>query len=149
MNKPLGLIAGIMPRSEQPITLPVCIFHVIIIPVLSAIQPPFTFYPLRSVRFFDLMQFTFIAEQHGRIIRYRRRYFNWLRLGQQLHRSWFICPPGSSGLFIKRSRHFERPLRPVMFGRQITADAVFPQFARHPVQEFRHCRRFYAGIAYP
>jgi hypothetical protein len=56
MNKPLirsGCI--VMPRTKQPVSFALFIFHCIIIPVLPILQPPFLFYPFRSIRLFYFM----------------------------------------------------------------------------------------------
>ena len=83
----------IMPQSEKPIPVALFIFDAVIVAVLPLLEPPLLFDAFGSIGPDDLMQFSFVPEQHGWIIRNGCSHLNAFGLRQKLQRSELICAP--------------------------------------------------------
>src|SRR5690606_5960749 len=71
VQKPLPwVIITIMPCAEKPVPPSLIIFHAVIVPVFTGVQPPFALDTLRPVGPPDGMYLAPISEQHRRIIGY-------------------------------------------------------------------------------
>src|SRR5690606_34331274 len=83
MEEPLCPFAVvIMSGAVQPVPVPLIVLHAVVITVFSRIHPPFPLNAFRSIGLLYRMYFSPIPEQHGRIVRYRGRNLNALRLSQ-------------------------------------------------------------------
>src|SRR5690554_4415299 len=100
MEEPLESFVIIMSEAEYPVAVAIQVFDAVIVAMLSGLQPPLLLYALRPIGAGDLVQFTAMPEQHGRIIRDGRRDFDKLRLRKQMNRTKLVRPDGGC-LFMK------------------------------------------------
>src|SRR5688500_4254233 len=133
MHKPLKLIVIIIPGSEYPVPVAFFVLDAVIIPVPSFLNPPLLLYALRALSLDDLIDLTFVSEQHGWIIRNGCRDLDSLRGSQQLQRPDFVRSPGSRYFLLQCGSAFERPLRPVMFIRYIPLNGFHSDLTRKPI----------------
>ncbi len=102
----LSIMTG--PKDPEPGAM--LIFDAVVIPVKAFLYPPFLLDALRPVRLFNMVNVSFIAEKHRRIIRDRRCYLDQLRRckrltgrGRSVRQVQLGCSVSEAAVLIERS----------------------------------------------